>query len=356
VLLAETSTQQSIAIVIAVLLTIALVLLVFGNMRRARPEVGSEIELAPNRKPYLNDEELEGSRLDQALRWGLLALVITGVGLPLYWLFEPTRQENETEQFDQRAISDNEELAGGAFLFAPTEEGGFNCAGCHGPEGVGGVTDFTLTEPVLDANGDPVLDKDGKPKEEVRVVKWAAPPLNTVLKRFSPDEVRNIITYGRENTPMPAWGLAGGGPMNEQMVNNLVAYIGSIQISDDEQKEQAETQQKDAIDSGDYDNIPAENREGAALFDLFCSRCHTFGWSYGEPGPRGGGAFGPNLLGGATKRQFPVKEDHITFVTEGSNFEEGYGQRGIGSGRMPGFGRMLTKEQIEAIVDYERTL
>ena len=33
---------------------------VFVNIRNSRAEVGSEIELAPNRKPYLADEELEG--------------------------------------------------------------------------------------------------------------------------------------------------------------------------------------------------------------------------------------------------------------------------------------------------------
>ena len=40
----------------------------------------------------------------------------------------------------------------------------------------------------------------------------------------------------------------------------------------------------------------------------------------------------------------------------GSDFEVQYGVRGIGSGRMPGFGQMLTDEMIEAIVDYERSL
>ena len=35
---------------------------------------------------------------------------------------------------------------------------------------------------------------------------------------------------------------------------------------------------------------------------------------------------------------------------------EAYGIRGISSGRMPHFGAVLTKEQIEAIMAYERTL
>ena len=58
-----------------------------------------------------------------------------------------------------------------AELFAPTEEGGYNCAGCHGSEGVGGqAPPYTLT------------DADG---EFVATVTWRAPALNTVLLRFS---------------------------------------------------------------------------------------------------------------------------------------------------------------------------
>jgi mono/diheme cytochrome c family protein len=40
----------------------------------------------------------------------------------------------------------------------------------------------------------------------------------------------------------------------------------------------------------------------------------------------------------------------------GSEDEKSYGARGVGTGRMPGFGEMLTAEQIKAIVDYERGL
>jgi mono/diheme cytochrome c family protein len=155
---------------------------------------------------------------------------------------------------------------------------------------------------------------------------------------------------------MPAWGVEGGGPMNEQQVEHLVAYIKSIQISEEEAKEQAAKALEDAGAGEQYADVPADLRDGAAAFDQYCSRCHTQGWSYGEPQLRAGGAFGPNLRDGATRRQFPSITDHVAFVTEGSNFEELYGVRGIGSGRMPGFGRMLPEDVIEAIVDYERSL
>ena len=57
-----------------------------------------------------------------------------------------------------------------------------------------------------------------------------APALNTVLYRFDEDEVRYILTYGRPGSPMSAWGLAGGGPMNAQQIETLIAYLKSIQI------------------------------------------------------------------------------------------------------------------------------
>ena len=35
---------------------------------------------------------------------------------------------------------------------------------------------------------------------------------------------------------------------------------------------------------------------------------------------------------------------------------QAYGVHGQGTGRMPGFAQMLTEEQIQAIVEYERNL
>ncbi len=40
----------------------------------------------------------------------------------------------------------------------------------------------------------------------------------------------------------------------------------------------------------------------------------------------------------------------------GSEFGRLYGLNGQGSGRMPGFGALLTDEQIEAVVEYVRSL
>jgi len=46
----------------------------------------------------------------------------------------------------------------------------------------------------------------------------------------------------------------------------------------------------------------------------------------------------------------------MSFISAGSIWQQPYGVRGIGQGRMPGFGRFLTQEQIRLISEYERSL
>jgi mono/diheme cytochrome c family protein len=362
VLYAKASTQ-SIAIVILVVLTGAWLVYLLWNVRRgARPEIGSEIELAPNRQPYLDDEQLEGPRLEKFQLIGLGMLAISAVGLPLYWLHEPARQLGMVEDYQKTFAR------WGSLDFATTADGGFNCAGCHGGmKAQGGVAAYTITEP-----------RTG----EVQAVNWTAPALNTILYRFSTEEVTYIITYGRPFSPMSAWGVAGGGPMNDQQISDLIAYLASIQIpmegctsssaticegghlpTGDPANPAVNTQAaiqaaaEASVQSGQYKTL------GEALFNLdlnggaySCARCHTKGWSYGNPQQSGGGALGPNLTNGDTVRQFPNEDDHVTFVETGSVDGKRYGQQGQGTGRMPGFGQMLTTEQIQAIVEYERSL
>jgi mono/diheme cytochrome c family protein len=350
-------------------------LYLLANVRRSKPEVGSEIELAANRKPYYDDDQLEGPRLDRALRWGLISLSIIGVGLPLYWLAEPGRQSGAVSNFDEAFV------ARGAALFAPTADGGFNCAGCHGgAQGLGGEVPYTLTEFEYDENGDVVRDDEGNPETTLRQVSWRAPALNTVALRMTEDQIRQVLTYGRPFSPMPAWGIEGGGPMNEQQIDNLIAYLESIAISPDEAQQQAQDdaeaeverlstlqsqlREEQAKDEPDEAKIALLEREisynqpatiGAALFNLNCARCHTAGWSYDEPEAPGAGAMGPSLYNELT--QFPDEEEHYEWVANGTEVGEQYGQFGQNdSGAMPYFGRQLSRDQIQEIVNYEREL
>jgi mono/diheme cytochrome c family protein len=365
-MLLATTVQQSVAYVLVAVLALGALVWLLANLRRAKPEIGAELELAPNRKPYYDDEGMEGKRLDSFGAWALVSIAIVAIGLPLYWLAEPGRQSGAVDYFDTTFAKR------GAKLYATTAEGGFNCAGCHGGASGAPVT-YTLTDPVT---------------KKIRQVAWQAPSLDDVTLRMTDEQLRYVLTYGRTFSPMPAWGIAGGGPMNEQQIENLIAYLHSITITPEEAKKRAAesvaaelavlrdpqaalaTAQAAVTDADSTDKrLAAETQvgrikaiiasgqtasEGAALFNLHCARCHTTGYSYGEAQKPGGGAFGPPLYN--VLSQFLLRDDHIDFVTAGKQFGEKYGSQGKASGRMPYFGQVLTAEQIKAIVDYEREL
>ena len=371
------STVKSIGAVIAVITGIGFVWYAAANIRAGRSEVAAEIELAPNRKPYFDDEGLEGPRLTRALSTGLVLLAVVAVGLPLYWLAEPARMDGAIEMFDDTFVKR------GAKLFAPTADGGLNCAGCHGAEGVGGSAPFTLT------------DADA---EFVASVTWQAPAINTALLRFSKDELREILVYGRPGTPMPAWGEAGGGPLTAQQIDELIAYIDSIQLTSDEAKAEAEAILR--ADLGLEADTPIDYTDpavGRAVFNLglargaaggaySCARCHTKGASIvaGSQAPAnadlsdftgfpdGSGAYGFSLDYSVVPRQFLTIDELVKFLNKGSQFGILYGQRGQGTGRMPGFGDnpddtdddrddaeddgMFTDGMLRAVACYEATL
>ena len=116
----------SIAWIIFAVILVGWIVYYFFNNASSRAEVGSEIELAPNRKPYFSDEVLEGKRLERVQLYGVLLLVVIVIGLPLYWVLEPSRQAGAVEGVEKRFA------VWGSRLFDTTANNGFNCAGCHG--------------------------------------------------------------------------------------------------------------------------------------------------------------------------------------------------------------------------------
>ena len=157
---------------------------------------------------------------------------------------------------------------------------------------------------------------------------------------------------------MPAWGIEGGGPKNDQAISDIVAYLKSIQLSPAKAKAQVlqhvaalKAQAKSAVSDAEANLAAAQKAltnaetpkgreaaqltitaaqqaivnskafeaqianasQGELLFDVNCARCHTKGWSYNDPAkpdvpppaPAGSGAFGPALRAGAVLEQFP---------------------------------------------------
>ena len=391
------NTQRTIGWVIASIVLVGMGTYILFNFRIGKREVGSEIDLAPNRVPHADDDELETRFLDRNLAWSLVTLTIVSLILPLYWLMEPARQDNAARdwvsRFETRGARNFEEA----------------CVSCHGPGGTGGVASYTIT------------DVDGG---FVAQVEWKAPALTTVLSRFDESEVRSILNYGRPGTPMPAWGLPGGGPFTTQQVHQLVVYLRSIQLTPEEAADQilgglrpgvrkiVRSADPGLLDSADVDaaidawlagaadpSSPDYLAYGELLFNNpaaqganACARCHTPGFPYGAsdaevtadlmaewPGlveagvltgyQPGTGHVGPSLKGIET--HFPTAGGQEGFVSTGSEIGTGYGNARSGTGGMPGFGgridelkvigtvdrsRILTPEQIAAIVAYERSL
>ncbi len=407
----------------------------------------------PNETKFFSDDDLEGRRLERVLGWSLVFVTMFAVAMLVYLVREPSRQDESISYFEDGSVER------GAALFANSASEDYNpvlslqCANCHGSEGGGGST-----TQVIDPDG-----PDGPLPPEQFV--WKAPALNTELLRFSAEEVEQIITYGRPGTPMQAFGVAGGGAENEQTIEDLVAFIQSIQLTPEAAQEEAVaalgeaqeapaaqlTEAQDALATAttalteaqaavttafgvpattpvdelrtDCDNLAAQlaaagesneqevaegeacrtfltaaddytdaqeavawSQEWAAsrtnvtdgqlLFETYCARCHTQGWSIFDPavpnstrvlglaggGGGQGGGIGFNLRDGATERRFgPGSEKgtigfdaQVEFIKSGSEANKQYGNGGVGSGRMPGFSAMLTDEMIDEIVAYER--
>ena len=342
------TTQRAIGFVILAVVAIGFVVWLVSNLIAGRKEAGSEIELAANRKPYYSDEELEGKKLNLALFSALGLLAVIAVALPLYWLAEPGRQEGAVENFDEIFVERGLDLY----------EVGAQCVNCHGGAGVGGVANFVIN------------DQTG---QFVAQVNWIAPALNNVLYRYNEDQVRYVLNYGRPGTPMAAWGAPGGGPLTTQQIDELIAYLWSVQLKPEEMRTQVDdfvrgidpgladrmlevrTSNADVVPNGDVEAVNAnrlsradELKLGEILFNnqelaagsYSCARCHVEGANYGkawEPFQRlQYGAFGPSLIGVENQS---TEQQHFNLVWNGMDEGKLYFSRKQGNPQMPGVRR-----------------
>ncbi len=513
----------AVALLIVVVLILGWMAYLYVNSRRGRLS-GSDVA-PPNLSPPASDDELENRKLTRVLRAALFGSALLAIALPWYAINEPGRQEAAAETIVEEGVHAGEK-------FFSVE--GFACAQCHGPIAGGGAASFTEARSGVD-------------------VSWAVPSLDDVFYRYSEEEVRFWITYGRAGTPMPANGLEGGGAMTVQEIDETIEYLKSIQLSQAEafaksegaleralaaieggeaqarsliNRQQADidavkdaknqlavagtfaedvkdlfqapgtcTEESAAIvgapcdDPGQdtdrdgltdeterqltriasttmetlvvvtslppdedgvvaYETVPndkydlrfdpfiaftnedpetktpapdldmakqlltnletdlllvgvtaereadfleglvsglefleasladrlwevdfdaaadamgvtvEEAERGVGLYNAYCARCHTGGYSAGAPFEQGAGsgAWGPSLVDGRAIQQFPDIADQIEFVITGTDNGVKYGINGLGSGRMPGFGQILSRSDIELIVKYERSL
>jgi len=162
---------------------------------------GKVNDYAPNLSKYRTDDDLETKTLDRTLTVAVLLASILTIMIPLYYLGEQERQEGFVEEFDEVSVERGEHLY---------EE--FGCGNCHGADGSGGAASYVEKRSGIN-------------------VTWTAPAINNVFYRYDDEEVRYWLIYGRANSPMPAWGLEGGGPMNDGQLDDLIEYMHHFQIT-----------------------------------------------------------------------------------------------------------------------------
>jgi mono/diheme cytochrome c family protein len=119
-------------------------------------------------------------RWQQTGGWLLLVLVLS---FPAYRFTESSRRA------DAAALEDKAQITAGRQLW------GLNCATCHGPSGEG----------------------------------ISAPALNSkeFLTSVTDQQIRDIVRGGIPGTAMPAWLNDYGGPLTEQQIDAVVAYVRS---------------------------------------------------------------------------------------------------------------------------------
>lgn len=308
---------RGIGLTVFTVVIVGFIVLFIRNVFQAKAELGSELELAANKKQYLSDEELEGPKLDKSLGFALVVLGICSLSVPFYWLAEPGRQEGAVDAYLLNFQSRGEDLY----------VSGAQCVNCHSGGGVGGGAAYVLQ----DADGQFIANAD-----------WNAPSLDDLFLRYDEEEVRYILNYGRPDSPMAAWGTPGGGPLTTQQVQNIMEYIKTLQVqtldpiaineSADPETAQAAADEiaadiraevERSLDAGEFETV------GEAVFNLglfsdyrngglSCGRCHTAGWSLGasvypnllDEGVAGCGGGNPsgigyNLCEGGTTNRFP---------------------------------------------------
>lgn len=206
-----------LALIGAILVGLAFVAALIAMTLRRRGRAGPDIP--PGMRPGPADETLERRHLERIMGWGILFVVIVAVWLPVIWLREPDQNVADAVELMERAEERGEQW------FAVTSEEnptGFGCAACHGVEAEGGAVPFTNTQ-----TGEFIPD-------------YPVPSLNDVCARLPIDDpdvvdIRETIMEGREGTPMPSWSVRFEGPMNDQQVTDLIAFIVSIQEIPDEE-------------------------------------------------------------------------------------------------------------------------
>lgn len=186
------------------------------------------------------------------------------------------------------------EASSGAPLVAGQDLFTENCADCHGELGEGG-------------------HNPARPDDIIA-------PISTgeYLRTRDDLTLRNIIAQGQPNFGMSPFGSAFGGPLDDDEIDALVAYIRSWQA--DPPVELPPEVSEETVSLNGYE-----------IFSDICAQCH---------GITGAGGVGPSLRD-ANFRDTNASQDIFNTINEGHEATE-----------MIAWGSILTAEQIEELVNF----
>ncbi len=369
--LAQAESETNILVIALVILVPAAIMWGIFLARTRRPRrPGGVLGIPQAMRPGEPDETLEGPRVERLLVGGLLATLATALFIPIYWLPEADRQEAFAERFEEESLERGQLIAkappelpeeADPQVFRAAEKAlalGMGCENCHGKV----VEDDTDT-PDVDESEDSLaggLVAGGFTDPATgKLVSYQAPPLQNVFQRWDEEVVRFTIERGRPGTPMPTWGVEFGGPMTDQMIDDVMAYLQSLP---------GNQTGPEPLSEGCEDPARQEYETcGQEIFESRCAVCH---------GLEGQGKEGKALTDDPQTDEAEPPEDpwlpgmalwkgdvrhlsedlHIKTVTEGRRFQfmPAWGEappQGIPVPPYP-----LTESQIEAVVQYERTL
>lgn len=293
--------QIVLVILVAGLVAFGLAWFIVGPGRNRRTGDKREGDIPLGMRPAHSDEELETVGMERAMAWGVALSLFAGVFLAVYWVIEPARINGQIDgYYDQ-------DVKAGAVLFVD------NCATCHGNNAGGGAA----PNPYGDAP-------------------WPAPALDNIAARYVDSEIvtdlphflTETVKQGRSGTPMPAWGTAYNGALNDFQINQIVRYILSIQ-----------NDQVPEVDAAAF-----AGQSGMQLYANNCARCH-----------------GDNLQGQVGPRLDTIYERYNADLDDPGTFEPVRatilgtlmnGRSVPAVGQMPSFADELPPDAMESIIDY----
>ena len=208
----------------------------------------------------------------QYLRIGLGLILLLILSLGYYWISDGTRLALAAEELSTERIHRGQEFY---------EQ---QCAACHGADGEGGL----------------------------------GPALNDrqLLKGTLNDVFFSVIRSGVPNTQMPAWSVDFGGPLTDEDIRDVVAFVRAWE--------------PDSVDLVVEETVPDPAR-GAVLFANTCAVCH-----------------GDNGLGG--QEGMPVIND----LERLNRLEDAWYRDVIANGRpskgMPTWGTVFSPQQLDDLV------